>query len=77
MGLFHVHLPLRKGDSGLRFDALLGEAPGEGAGETPTGEPLGQSLNLGTGITATEAQLGEGGSCGALLGPLSMLLDDA
>jgi hypothetical protein len=76
-GLLPLRVALCYWGLGFGFDTFPGQAPGEGARETPSGEPLGQSLDLGADITATEAQLGEGGSGGALLGSFSMLLDDA
>ena len=38
---------------------------------------MGESLHLGSGIPTPQAQFGEGGSCGTLLGPLRVLFDDA
>jgi hypothetical protein len=70
-------VPLGHWGLGFGLNALPGEAPGEGARETPSGKPLGQSLHLGAGIPTSQAQLGESGSCGTLLGPLRVLFDDA
>jgi len=75
--LLLIHLPLRKGGSRLGLDAFPGESPREGAREPSAGKTLGQSLNLGAGISTPQAQLGKGGACGALLSALRVLLDDA
>lgn len=45
--------PLGHWGPGFRLHTLPGEAPGEGARETPSGKPLGQSLDLSAGIATT------------------------
>jgi hypothetical protein len=52
-GLLPFRVALCHWGLGFGFDTLPGKAPGEGAGETPSGEPLGQSLYLGADVTAT------------------------
>ena len=54
-GLLLFGTPLGHWGPGFRLDTLPGEAPGEGARKTSSGKPLGQSLHLGAGVTATQA----------------------
>ena len=51
--LLPLWVPLGHWGLGFGLNALSGKAPGEGAREAPSGEPLGQSLYLGADVTAT------------------------
>ena len=62
---------------GLRLNTFPSEPPGEGTWETPPRKPLGEPLHLRPGISATEAHLCQGGSCGTLFGPFPVLLSHA